>query len=89
MPELVEVECREFGYLLTKAKVEEDDAIEDVANRDSVKVTHVLGDPNMRNLNQGDTIQLERKGFFIVDQAMAMPGQKLVLFHIPDGKMAK
>jgi len=89
VPELVELETREFGHLLTKAKVEEDDAIEDIANRDSVKVTAMLGDPNMRNLNRGDTLQLERKGFYIVDQAMAAPGQKLVLFHIPDGKMAK
>ena len=37
-----------------------------------------LGDGNMRNLRKGDIIQLERKGYFIVDRPLISAGKPLV-----------
>ena len=48
--------------------------------------TAALGDPNMRTLQKGDIIQLERKGYFIVDIPLVRSGQPITLFSIPDGR---
>ena len=47
--------------------------------------TPALGDPNMRTLQKGDMLQLERKGYFIVDRPLLKPGQPMVLLNTPDG----
>jgi glutamyl-tRNA synthetase len=39
----------------------------------------------MRQLAKGDVVQLERKGYYIVDLAVA-EGQPAVLLSIPDGR---
>lgn len=39
----------------------------------------------MRSLKKGEVLQLERKGYYIVDQALDS-GSSLVLFNIPDGR---
>jgi hypothetical protein len=51
----------------------------------------MLGDPELKNLKKGDIIQLQRRGFFKVDNAYA-PASELsgvvspvVLLFIPDG----
>ena len=51
--------------------------------------TAALGDGNMRNLRKGDIIQLERKGYFIVDRPLISASKPLVrprsgLTTIPD-----
>ncbi len=48
--------------------------------------TAALGDPNMRTLQKGDVIQLERKGYFMVDVPLVRSGQPITLFSIPDGR---
>jgi glutamyl-tRNA synthetase len=48
-----------------------------------------VGDANMRTLQKGDIIQLERKGYFIVDAPLLRPGKPIVLLSIPDGRVAK
>lgn len=48
--------------------------------------TSALGDPGLRNLREGDVIQLERRGFFRTDKPYRGDGKPLVLFMIPDGK---
>jgi glutamyl-tRNA synthetase len=48
-----------------------------------------LGDANMRALQKGDILQLERKGYFIVDRPLIRPGQPIVLLAIPDGHLKK
>ena len=40
--------------------------------------TAALGDGNMRNLQKGDIIQLERKGYFIVDRPLISASKPLV-----------
>lgn len=48
--------------------------------------TSAVGDPNMRTLQKGDIIQLERKGYFTVDAPLTRPEQPIVLLSIPDGR---
>ena len=51
----------------------------------------MLGDPELKKCKVGDIIQLQRRGFFRVDNAYAPPSQytgkasPVVLFEIPDG----
>ena len=40
----------------------------------------------MRTLQNGDVIQLERRGYFIVDVPLIKAGKPLVLFAVPDGR---
>jgi glutamyl-tRNA synthetase len=40
----------------------------------------------MRALQQGDILQLERKGYYIVDEPYTKAGKPMVLFNIPDGR---
>jgi glutamyl-tRNA synthetase len=51
-------------------------------------VVHAQGDHNMRSLAKGEVLQLERKGYFIVDVPAdpAHPERPMVLFNIPDGR---
>lgn len=46
-------------------------------------------DPCLRLVRAGEVIQLERKGFFRVDQAFGGPSKPAVLFAIPDGRVVK
>ncbi|CAH1419869.1 unnamed protein product [Lactuca virosa] len=84
--ELVPLSLVEFGYLITKKKVEEDEDFVDVVNTDSKKEIGALGDSNMRNVKRGDIVQLERKGYFRCDVPFIRPSKPIVLYAIPDGR---
>ena len=51
----------------------------------------MIGDPELKSLKKGDIIQLQRKGFYIVDVAYSAESestdkvQPIILFSIPDG----
>lgn len=62
---------------------------EDCVNHNTWLETAAIGDPNMRCLQAGDIIQLERKGYYRVDEALTVAGRPLLLFAIPDGKAKK
>lgn len=49
--------------------------------------TAALGDSNMRNLQRGEILQLERKGYFRCDVPFIRPSKPIVLFAIPDGRL--
>ncbi|XP_026194438.1 glutamate--tRNA ligase, cytoplasmic [Cyclospora cayetanensis] len=76
---------REFDHLITVDKLEQetDEAWEDCVNRNTQFDTEALGDPNLRSLKTGDKLQLERRGYFRVDE---VDGDCLVLVKIPDGR---
>ncbi|PNW76392.1 hypothetical protein CHLRE_11g467547v5 [Chlamydomonas reinhardtii] len=86
--ETVELSLLDFDYLITKKKVEEDDNFMDLVNPVTKFEKAALGDPNMRSLQKGDVIQLERKGYYIVDEPHGVKGagKPMVLFAIPDGR---
>jgi glutamyl-tRNA synthetase len=80
-----------YDYLITKPKIEESDQVEDLINPKSKWVVKGSGAPEFGRLNRGDRVQIERKGYFIVDSdfaegAAAAQGGVVVLINIPDGK---
>jgi glutamyl-tRNA synthetase len=67
-------------------QVEEEDDFKALINPKSKFETPAVGDLNMSRLKKGDIIQLERKGYYIVD-VPAQDGVSVVLFSIPDGRV--
>jgi len=79
----------ELDYLITKEKLDEDEDFEKAVNPNTKFETPAYGDPNLRSLQKGDKIQLERRGYFIVDQPYLLPTKPVVLLSIPDGHTSK
>lgn len=48
--------------------------------------TSALGDANMRTLQKGQVLQLERRGYFIVDQPLYKAAKPIILYAVPDGR---
>lgn len=86
-----QVELRKYGYLITKPKLAENEDFKQWVNPNIITVTSVLGDPNLRLAQKGDRLQLERRGYFIVDQPYLAfdAARPLVLIQIPDGHKAE
>jgi len=75
----------DFDYLITKKKLEENDAFADFVTPVTEFKETVLADPNVLDLAKGTIMQFERKGYYIYD------GEKdgvREFFKIPDGKAA-
>lgn len=86
--ELVKAELWDFDYLLSKDTLEKGDDLERFLNPVTATTTDALLDSNSATLSEGDTIQLERKGYFRVDKSINKgPGGKMVLFKIPTGSL--
>ena len=84
---LVSVVLRDYDYLVTKRKLEKDDTVAAIANRDSEFTVDALADANILTLRKGDIIQFERKGYFILDSVQE-DKQKFDFIRIPDGRAA-
>ena len=79
---------RELDHLITKKKVEDGDDVAALFDEASDSRRSAWGDSSMRALlKKGDVLQLERKGYWIVDEAAA--GEAMVLIGIPDGREKK
>ncbi|KAI9763936.1 MAG: hypothetical protein M1840_008970 [Geoglossum simile] len=85
---LVPVELVDFDYLITKDKIEEDDNVEDFLNPKTEFRSDALADGNVADLQKGDIIQFERKGYFRLDRSYDK-GIPAVFFSIPTGKTGK
>ena len=76
---------REYGHLITVKKLEENMKIEDVVNNNSKFETIVYIEKVIDEAKKGDKIQLERRGYCVIDSVAE--GDKLIqLNFIPDGK---
>jgi len=84
--ETIPIVLREYDFLITKKKLDEDDELEPFINPHTLFVTEALGEPALRTLNQGDKLQLIRRGYFICDSPYLGPTKPLILISIPDGK---
>lgn len=86
----IPVTLLDYDYLITKKKLEEDDDVKDCLTPQTEFRTAAIADANVRELKQGDIIQFERKGFYIVDQAYdaAQPQKEVELIFVPDGRAA-
>ncbi|KNE55446.1 glutamine-tRNA ligase [Allomyces macrogynus ATCC 38327] len=82
---LTSVLLKDYDYLITKKKLEEDDDFQSVLTPVTEFTTEAVGDANLCQLNVGDIIQLERRGYYICD---ANDGKTVTLISIPDGKAA-
>nr|CCA26963.1 unnamed protein product [Albugo laibachii Nc14] len=87
VPDLVPTQLVEFDFLLSKPKLEENDNFQDCLTPVTRAEMECLGDHALRNLKEGDVIQLERRGYFRVDRPLLSSTKPLVLFMIPDGKV--
>uniref|UniRef100_H2Z6K5 Bifunctional glutamate/proline--tRNA ligase n=1 Tax=Ciona savignyi TaxID=51511 RepID=H2Z6K5_CIOSA len=83
--------CVTFGHIITKPILAKDDNFKDFINKDTRKDEIMIGDPCLADLQKGDIIQLQRKGFYRCDEPFApasvhtCKAAPCVLFHIPDG----
>lgn len=83
---LTPIKLVEYDYLVTKRKLEKDDEIADVANRQSEHRIDAVADKNVATLKEGDIIQFERKGYFRLD--IRGSDGKPEFVKIPDGRAA-
>lgn len=86
-PSLANVELRDFDHLITKDKLDDGDDVADFLTPQTEFRTHAQADLNVRELKAGQVIQLERKGYFVVDKAYEKEGDEIVMFAVPDGKL--
>lgn len=82
----VEVTLVEYDHLITKRKVEESDNVQDLVNKNSKIEYTAIAEGSLRTIQRGASIQLERRGYFYVDQAAFNDQKQLRLNFIPDGK---
>lgn len=74
----------EFDHLITVRKLDEKQNFEDFINAHSRAETAMIGDPNLADLKEGQKLQFERRGYFIVEKPYE-EGKGVVLNLIPDG----
>jgi len=80
----VPVVMKEYDTLINVAKIPPEGKFDDYVNDPVEFRTSLLGDHNLKNLKEGESIQLERRGYFRCDRAFNGTDVELVL--IPDGK---
>ena len=86
---LIDVTLLDYDYLITKKKLEESDELKDFASPVTEFRSEAHADANVKELNKGDIIQFERKGYYIFDgTAGEGNAQRLEFIRIPDGKQA-
>ena len=76
----------EFDNLISKDKLEEGEDFKDFVNPHTMASSEVIGDAGLKSLKRNEVIQLERRGYFRVDQPYISDSKPLALFMIPDGK---
>lgn len=87
---LVPLSLHDYDYLITKKKLEEEDTLDGCLTPVTEFVTPAVGDANLaKDVKVGDVIQIERKGFFIVDEVPQELSQTrpIRLIAIPDGRV--
>lgn len=89
LPSLVNVTLIDYDYLITKKKLEKDDDVSDFVTPTTEFRSEAFADSNVAEAKEGDIIQFERKGYYIVDKVIgsAETGDlHLDFILIPDGR---
>ncbi|GIX63883.1 glutamyl-tRNA synthetase [Babesia caballi] len=89
---LVKCTLKQYGDLLAVDKIDPEQLAEPDDMRNFLEpvtewTTECLADKQLAALEKGTIVQLERRGYYIVDQTASAGG--LVMVSIPDGKMKK
>ncbi|EGT60361.1 hypothetical protein CAEBREN_23022 [Caenorhabditis brenneri] len=85
----------EYGHIISKAIIGKDEDWKQFINFDSVHYKKMIGESAIKTLKKGDIIQIQRKGFYIVDQPYCLKSElssvqtPLLLIAIPDGHTGK
>ncbi|ETN01274.1 glutamate-tRNA ligase [Phytophthora nicotianae INRA-310] len=87
VPDLVPLTLVEFDHLLNKPKLEEGDDFQDFLTETTRAEMHAVGDHELRNMKEGQVVQLERRGYFRVDVPYISDDKPVVMFMVPDGKV--
>ncbi|XP_050079284.1 bifunctional glutamate/proline--tRNA ligase [Anopheles maculipalpis] len=83
--------CVYFEHIISKPVLGKDEDFKNYIGHQTRTEVPMLGDPELKKLRKGDIIQLQRRGFFKVDQAYQPASEfsgaetPIVLFAIPDG----
>ncbi|SPP82759.1 blast:Bifunctional glutamate/proline--tRNA ligase [Drosophila guanche] len=83
--------CVYFDNIISKAVLGKDEDFKQFIGHKTRDEVAMLGDPELKKCKKGDIIQLQRRGFFKVDNAYAPPSpysgvpSPIILFSIPDG----
>ncbi|XP_005182957.1 bifunctional glutamate/proline--tRNA ligase [Musca domestica] len=83
--------CVYFDHIISKAVLGKDEDFKQFIGHKTREEQLMLGDPELKKCKKGDIIQLQRRGFFKVDNAYAPPSaysnvaSPVILFSIPDG----
>ncbi|XP_037952886.1 bifunctional glutamate/proline--tRNA ligase-like isoform X2 [Teleopsis dalmanni] len=83
--------CIYFDHIISKPVLGKDEDFKQFIGHKTREEVEMLGDPELKKCKKGDIIQLQRRGFFKVDNAYAPPSvysgvtSPIVLFSIPDG----
>jgi len=80
------VTLTEFDNLISKEKLDDGDDFKDFINPNTVATSTVIGDVGLKGLQKDEIIQLERRGYYRVDQPYINEKRGLILYMIPDGK---
>jgi glutamyl-tRNA synthetase len=81
-PKNVTVIMHEFDHILTKKKPEEGDDLDAIVAKVTKFTMRGLAEEALAEVQQGQTIQFERRGYYRVDAV----APQLVLHAIPDGR---
>ncbi|KAA0190299.1 hypothetical protein HAZT_HAZT002289 [Hyalella azteca] len=80
-----------FDHLISKSVLGKDEDFKNFICQDTRRELCMLGDDELKTLKTGDIIQVQRKGFFRVDEQYVEPdvssckSSPVVLFYVPDG----
>jgi glutamyl-tRNA synthetase len=99
-PDCVPVDMVAFDFLITKAKMEDEDDLDAVLTSNdhpTRQVTRMIGEPALRTVTEHQIVQIMRRGMTRCDKPLPAPGvgagahdssdaAALQLFIIPDGK---
>ncbi|XP_050737054.1 bifunctional glutamate/proline--tRNA ligase-like [Eriocheir sinensis] len=83
--------CVYFDHLINKSVLGKDEDFKTFIGHPTRAEVTMVGEPELRGAKAGDIIQLQRKGFFRVDEAYGLASlsscreRPVVLFSIPDG----
>lgn len=83
--------CVYFEHIISKGVLGKDEDFKQYIGHETRSEVPMLGEPELKKCKHGDIIQLQRRGFFKVDQAWAPASEfsgverPIVLFFIPDG----
>ncbi|KAI4469059.1 prolyl-trna synthetase [Holotrichia oblita] len=83
--------CVYFDHIISKALLGKDEDFKQFIGHQTRVEYQMLGDPELKKLKKGDIIQLQRRGYFIVDVPYGALNlntcreQPIILFNIPDG----